>query len=246
MASKKEQARQRAARLRAEAEERARLERRRERLLRFGVSAAVLVAAVVLVLFLVRDDGPEGTGAIPTGATASGIVVGEESAPITIDYWFDFQCPFCGQFEAESGPVLEDVVADGTARVAYHPAAFLGEESDRASNAFGCAIDAGRPVEYLTELFENQPPERSGGYTDDDLVEAGAAIGLDDPEFESCVRDGTYADWGSRVREAFRDAGHEATPTVLINGEELEGNPVDLSAEEFRAAVDAAAAGSPQ
>ncbi|WP_157552985.1 DsbA family protein [Jiangella gansuensis] len=236
MASKKEQARERAARLRAEAEERARLERRRERILRFGISAVVLVAVVGLVVFLVRDDGPEGTGAVPSGATAAGVMVGDENAPVTVDYWFDFQCPFCGEFEAENGPVLEDVVADGTARVAYHPAAFLGDESDRATNAFGCAVDAGRPVGYLTELFANQPPENSGGYTEDDLVAAGEAVGLDDPEFESCVRDGTYADWGEQVLEEFRDAGHESTPTVLISGDELE-DPAGLSADEFRAAI---------
>lgn len=243
MASKREQARGRAAALRAEAEARAKAERRREQFIRFGISAVVLVAVVAIALVLVNrsDDGPEGTGAIPSGTVdgGTGVAVGEESAPVTVDYWFDFQCPFCGEFEANNGPVLEELVADGTARVVYHPAAFLGEESDRAANAFGCAIDAGRPVEYLTELFANQPPERTGGYTTDDLLAAGSAVGLDDATFQSCVRDGTYADWGRHVLDAFSAEGLESTPSVLLNGQALD-NPAALSADDFRAAVEAA------
>lgn len=242
MASKKEQARQRAAQLRAEAEAKALADRRRERFLRAAISVGVLAVIAVVAIVLVNraNEGPEGTGAIPSGAVdgGTGVAVGEANAPVTIDYWFDFQCPFCGEFERESGPVLEELTADGTARVVYHPAAFLGDESDRASNAFGCAVDAGRPVEYLTELFANQPQEGSGGYTTDDLLAAGQAVGLDDAVFESCVRDGTYADWGRHVLDAFRDEGLEATPAVLLNGELLE-NPAAMSADEFRAAVEA-------
>ncbi|WP_162605879.1 DsbA family protein [Jiangella aurantiaca] len=229
--------------MRKEAEARALAERRRERFLRAGISAGILVVVAVIAIVLVNrsSDGPEGTGAIPSGTVdgGTGVAVGEAEAPVTIDYWFDFQCPFCGEFEAENGPVLEELTAAGTARVVYHPAAFLGEESDRASNAFGCAIDAGRPVEYLTELFANQPEERTGGYTTDDLLAAGEAAGLDDAVFESCVRDGTYADWGRHVLDVFRDEGLEATPSVLLNGEPLD-NPAAMSSDEFRAAVDAA------
>ncbi|RIQ32469.1 DsbA family protein [Jiangella rhizosphaerae] len=243
MASKREQARIRAEALRKEAEARALAERRRERFLRAGISVGILVVVAVIAIVLVNraTDDPQGTGAIPSGTVegGTGVAVGEADAPVTIDYWFDFQCPFCGQFEAENGPVLEELVADGTAQVVYHPAAFLGEESDRASNAFGCAIDAGRPVEYLTELFANQPEERSGGYTTDDLLAAGEAAGLDDAVFESCVREGTYADWGRHVLDAFRDEGLEATPAVLLNGEPLD-DPAAMSADEFRSAVDAA------
>ncbi|PZF84364.1 DsbA family protein [Jiangella anatolica] len=247
MASKREQARARAEALRKEAEARALAERRRERFLRTGIAVGVLVVVAVIAIVLVNrsSDGPEGTGAIPSGTVegGTGVAVGPADAPVTIDYWFDFQCPFCGEFEAENGAVLDELVADGTAQVVYHPAAFLGDESHRASNAFGCAIDAGRPVEYLTELFANQPEERTGGYTTDDLLAAGEAVGLDDAVFESCVRDGTYSDWGQHVLEAFRNEGLEATPAVLLNGEPLD-NPAAMSADEFRSAVEAAVTAS--
>ncbi|PSL04178.1 protein-disulfide isomerase [Haloactinopolyspora alba] len=245
MTSKKAQARQRAE---AEREQEARQERRRERMLRVGVSAGVLLVVVIVAVVVLGRGGssePEGTGAIPEGATSSGdgVAVGDVSAPVTIDYWFDFQCPYCGEFEAENGPVLRELVADGTARVVYHPAAFLGEESYRASSAFACAVEAGRPVEYKTELFAHQPEEGSGGYTREELLTRAEAVGIADASFEACLTEGTYADWGATVLDAMRDQEIEATPAVLIDGEALD-DPAGMSADEFRAAVDEAVTAS--
>lgn len=248
MTSKKDQARRRAEELRAQREEEALRARRRERMLRFGVSAAVLLIIVVVGVVLLDRGGssvPEGTGAVPEGATpdGDGVAVGAESAPVTIDYWFDFQCPFCGEFEAENGAVLDELVDDEAARVVYHPTAFLGDESHRASNAFGCAVDAGSPVEYLRELFAHQPDEGSGGYTEDDLIAHAEAVGIRDARFESCISEGTYADWGANVADAMRDHDISATPAVLIDGEALD-EPAAMSADEFRDAVDEAVTAS--
>ncbi|WP_298327680.1 thioredoxin domain-containing protein [Haloactinopolyspora sp.] len=242
MSAKKASARQRAE---AERLEQARRARQRERMLRFGISGVVLLVVVVVAIVLLRPDRPEGTGAVPEAATAdgTGVAVGDASAPVTIDYWLDFQCPACGEFEAENGGVLTEIAADGTAQVIYHPAAFLGEESERAANAFGCAADAGRPAEYKAELFAHQPEEGAGGYTVDELVAHGEAAGITSAQFESCVREGTYSDWGATVLDAMREHDIESTPTVMLNGEPLE-DPAGMSAEEFRAAVDNAVTSS--
>lgn len=246
MSNRKAEARARAKAMREEA---ARKERRNERILRVGIVAGVvvLIAAVALIVqFSGDDDGSDttatGTGQVPAGAVESGdgVLVGDPDAPVDVEVWFDFQCPYCGQFEEESGPVLEEYIDNGTTQVLYHPAAFLGEESERATNAYGCAVDEGKPAEYMRELFANQPQEKTGGYTNDDLIESGAAIGLTSPEFTSCVEDGTYADWGSGiVLDSMRAAGVESTPTVLVNGEQLE-SPSSMSGDEFRAVIEAA------
>lgn len=242
MSNRKAEARQKAKAMR---EEMARKERRRERILRLGIVAGVvvLIAAVALIVQATRDDESDSaSGDVPAGAVESGdgVLVGESSAPVDVEVWFDFQCPFCGEFERTSGPVLEEFIADGTVQVLYHPAAFIGEESERASNAFGCAVDADRPAEYMRELFANQPQENTGGYTEEELLARGEAVGLTGAEFTSCVEDGTYADWGSgTVLDAMRAAGVSSTPTVIVNGEQLD-SPANLSAEEFRAVVEAA------
>jgi protein-disulfide isomerase len=242
MSNRKAEARAKAKALR---EEEARRARKRERMIRVGVAVGVLALIVVIALLfqLGGDDGDSADGAVPSGANEAGdgVLVGDAGAPVEVDVWFDFQCPFCRQFETANGPVLAELIDDGTVKADYHPAAFLGEESERATNAFGCAIDAGRPREFMAELFENQPEERTGGYTEDDLIEHGAAVGLDGAEFEACVNDGPYAEWGAgQVLDAMRDEGIESTPTVLIDGEVLP-DAAQVTPDEFRAAVDAAA-----
>jgi protein-disulfide isomerase len=220
----------------------ARRKRRREQLVRFGVLAVVAVAilAVAIAVFVNRP-AQDATAQLPEGISepAGGVVIGDESAPVTIDLWIDFQCPFCRTFEQDAGPTLEQLAADGAAVLVYHPLSFLGEESERAANAFGCAADRGMAGEYLTILFDNQPQEGTGGFMTDDLLALGAEAGVTGSEFESCVEDRTYADWVANVAASQSEAEIVATPTVFVDGEILQAD--QLTPEGLQAAVAAAA-----
>jgi protein-disulfide isomerase len=222
----------------------ARRKRRREQLVRFGVLAVVAVAilAVGIAVFANRPD--EDTSArLPAGVSgpAGGVAIGDDSAPVTVDLWIDFQCPFCRAFEQDAGSTLEQLVESGDAVLVYHPLSFLGEESQRAANAFGCAADQGLAGEYQSVLFENQPQEGTGGFTTEDLIALGAEAGITDSEFERCVEAGTHADWVANVAASQTEAGIVATPTIFVDGEML---PADqLTPEGLQAAVAAAAEG---
>ncbi|MGH8825779.1 MAG: DsbA family protein [Jiangellaceae bacterium] len=231
------------ARARELREAEARRQRRREQLVRFGVVAGVVVVVIaVAVAVLVSRRSADDSAAVPTGVEApdGGVVVGDVSAPVTVDLWIDFQCPFCRDFELESGPTLGELAADGSVRLVYHPLSFLGEESERAANAFGCSVDAGGPAEYQRVLFENQPPEQTGGFTVDDLVALGEQAGITGDEFETCVADGTYDGWVANVAASQQEAGVTATPTVLVDGQTLDAG--QLTPDGVRAAVEQAAA----
>jgi protein-disulfide isomerase len=220
----------------------ARRQRRREQLFRFGLLGVVaLVVLVVGILIFANRPGEVASARLPAGVTepGGGVVIGDESAPVTIDLWIDFQCPFCRAFEQESGSTLQQLSADGEAVLVYHPLSFLGEESQRAANALGCAADQGRAGEYLTVLFENQPEEGTGGFTSDDLVALGTAAGITDPEFKGCVEDGTYAEWVANVAASQSEAEIVATPTVFVDGEMVEDD--QLTPAGLQAAVAAAA-----
>lgn len=241
MSSDRSEARATARELR-EAE--ARRERRREQLIRISVLAAVAVAILVVGVLVFANRSQEDSSApLPAGVTepAGGIVIGEESAPVTIDLWIDFQCPFCRDFEAAHGPTLQQLAAAGDAALVYHPLSFLGEESERAANAFGCAADAGSAADYLTVLFENQPAEGTGGFTTEDLIMLGERAGVGGSAFERCVEAGTYGAWVANVAASQRAAGVSSTPTVFLDGELLATD--QLTPADLRAAV-AAAAGS--
>jgi protein-disulfide isomerase len=62
-------------------------------------------------------------------------------------------------------------------------------------------------------------------------VALGAQAGAG-PGFATCVRDGRYADWTRSVTDAASKAGVTATPTILVNGQEI-----GRTAEALRAAV---------
>lgn len=207
-------------------------------------AAAVLVAAVIIgvALYTTRDKAPD-QFAVPPGATATGVVVGKPEAKVTVDLYVDYLCPACRQFETQAADTLDKLVADGTAKIAYHPIAILDRASTtkystRASAASGCASEAGVYDTFTKALFANQPPEGGPGLTNAKLVELGKAAGATDPAFAKCVDDQTYASWSTALTETASKKGVTGTPTVLVNGQEI----ADLTVDSLKTAVSEAAA----
>jgi protein-disulfide isomerase len=214
---------------------------RSRRNVRSGPSALTIVAVVVLVLFAGAVgygvySARSADGALPAGATAAGVTVGDPDAPATIDLYLDFQCPACAQYEAQTGATIDELVASGQAKVVYHPVAYLNrfsstQYSSRSSAAAGCAADAGVFPRFAQLLYANQPPEGGAGLPDEQLVALGTQAGAG-TDFGTCVQEDRYADWARSVTDAASQAGVTATPTVLVNGQE-----VDRTADALRAAV---------
>jgi protein-disulfide isomerase len=161
--------------------------------------------------------------AVPSGHTADGgVLVGSENARRRLVVFEDPQCPYCRQFEEVSGDLLRREVAAGAVSVEYRMRCFLGIESVRAGNALALAAEVGRFDQLRRELFAAQPPEGSGGFSVQDLIEAGRRAGLDSPEYENGVRQGKYEQWVVESDRAFVDQDLEGTPAAL-----LDGRPVD-------------------
>jgi protein-disulfide isomerase len=104
----------------------------------------------------------------------------------------------------------------------YHPLGFLDRlsttrYSTRAAAASACASDGGRFPEYLYALYDNQPPEGSTGLSDEELVQLGLQVGLDD-DFGKCVMAGAYIEWAEYVTARAIARGVGGTPTVLVDG----------------------------
>lgn len=218
---------QRTARERMRAErERERAGERRMRWVKVAGSAvAVLAIAAGVGLFAANQDG----GA-DDGGSADPVAVGKRSAPATLAIYEDFRCPACAQFERTFRDTIQELTEEGTLRTDYHLVTIIdtnmrGEGSARAANAAACARDEGRFSDYHDVLFDNQPPETEDAFADTDhLIElAGEVEGLDNPDFRSCVEGGDHDRWVDRSNAAFLDSGFQATPTVLLNGEDVYG-----------------------
>jgi len=162
---------------------------------------------------------------VPSGHTPDGgVLVGTDGARRRLVVFEDPQCPYCRQFEEVSGDLLRREVAAGAVGVEYRMRCFLGPESVRADNALALAAETGRFDQLRRELFATQPPEHSGGFTAEGLLELGRRAGLDDPGYVTGVREGRYAAWVVAVDRVFQEQDPHGTPAALLDGE-----PVDSS-----------------
>jgi predicted DsbA family dithiol-disulfide isomerase len=166
---------------------------------------------------------PAATPFAPSGHTPDGgVLVGSDGARRRLILFEDPQCPYCRQFEEASGDLLRRETAAGAVAVEYRMRCFLGPESVRADNALALAAEAGHFDQLRRELFAAQPPEHSGGFTVEDLLDLGSRAGLDDPRFAGGVREGRYEAWVIEVDQRFQDQDPQGTPAAL-----LDGQPVD-------------------
>lgn len=75
------------------------------------------------------------------------------------------------------------------------------------------------------EMFANQPPEHSGGFTTEDLLDLGNRVGLTGADYAAGVQQGRYETWVREVDEVFEEQDPQGTPFAL-----LDGRPIDSEA----------------
>ena len=245
MSSKKAEARER---VKAMREEQQRQEKRRERMMKYGVAVAIVAAvAIIAVAVAASRGGSDGPVNVPDAAgtgnglqiegDGQGILAGEAGAPVTIDYWMDFLCPHCAEFETANSGAIQELVDSGQANIVYHPLDFTGGVySRRANNAFACAAQEGMGSEFKNAAFAAQGTQ----WSTSSLVDLGEQVGIGG-DYEGCVRDDEFEDWAAAVPESARSNQIEGTPTVFVNGELLDAS--QWTPEGLNAAVETVAAG---
>ncbi|WP_017573552.1 DsbA family protein [Nocardiopsis halotolerans] len=169
--------------LREQREKEKRSAQRRKTLLVVGAAVVVVLLVVGIGYAILTADRRSGEyeGALaPTTLQQDGSVVmareGVE-APV-VEVYVDYQCPACRQFELLNSGVLKENAAQGEAIVHYRPVSIFAQQpvpvssnSLRAGAAARAAADHDRFVQYTDILFQNQPTERTVGFTVDELKE---------------------------------------------------------------------------
>ena len=245
----------------AGAPDRAASVRRQNRAAALGLVALVVVLAVGAGIAIGRGIGPAATPTLAPVATpapsaaggaspaASGLAalpadgprLGDAGAPVTVDYWADYQCPYCARFAADILPRLGDLIADGTISVVHRDYAFIGPELIDAAIAVRCAGRQGRYWPMHDAVYAAQQGENQGAFTRERLRQVAASVGLDAAAFAACLDDhAPFVDVLDDTAAAVR-AGVESTPTIDVNGTRFLGVP-ELPA--LLAAIDAAKAGA--
>ena len=206
------------------------------------VIAVVVGVLLIMLVPTLLSKQTDSSASIPASVSADrdyGIVFNDELTGVpVIDIYEDFQCPVCAQFEQLNGDYIESLIADKKATVVYHTLSFLGAESVGAANAAACAADEGKFLDYHRLLYMNQKAENSGAWTNSVFVNVGQTAGITSQKFISCVNNGDYLGWVTNVAAAGAKANVNATPTVFINGKEIDRNGEYFDAAKFKAAVE--------
>lgn len=244
-----QRAAERAAAIRAEHE---RKERRTRALMVSAAVVGVLVLVVAIVVGVQASRDTTGKAATPpNGAVDSyALPMGEAGAPVTVTVYEDPMCPYCGQFEAVSENRLKEYAATGDVQVRYHLVSFLDDASStnystRAANAVAVVLDTAGPevaVKFHDALYANQPPENSAGLSDQQLIDLAVKAGADEQAITGPIQDLKFEQWVVNSTNEWSKRGFTGTPTVTVNGEQIEFKSAEDLLARTEKAVDQALA----
>ena len=197
------------------------------------IAAAAVVVALVVggILWQMNKDYPPVDDKVL--AENASFIVGERTAPETIDVFEDFNCPHCKAFEEKSGAAIQAKVVAGQVRVRYHMLNFLDKESgsgdfsSRGAGAVLCvARNDNRDVFWKlhSQLFAKAGDDPSNA----DIAKLAAAAGAS-PASQTCIADGALVDEARGMADASSGQlenstkGDIVTPTVLSAGTVVDG-----------------------
>jgi protein-disulfide isomerase len=202
------------------------LARKRHPAQRGGTSHWIFIsiaAAVLLLVLLVILSLAFGTPTASAPFVSEGRVWGKASAPVNIEIFSDFQCPYCARADAMLHQIAPAYFDTGKAKVSYHYFAFIGNESQWAANAAECASEQGKFWQFANTLFSHQAGENAGAFTRINLKQFGSSLGLEPTAFGACVDGDKYAQTVQQDTRSGQQRGVRSTPTFFVNGRMTEG-----------------------
>lgn len=243
MASRKEQKEQaRAERLAAEQAQNERARRNRQMLMLGGVLAVVVVIVGVAIAVSSGGGSTTPTGikigsaqkqttaavdAMLAGIPQSGTTLGKSSAPVTVTYYGDLECPVCADFTLSGGfpQLVSQDVKQGKAKVTYRSfcTATCNDHSQSLFNTQQVAAYAAGVQNLFwnyAELFYRQQGSETSDYVNESYLDTLAAqtTGLNvtkwhtdrgDPALLAQVQADAAAGNADRV---------QGTPTLIVKG----------------------------
>jgi protein-disulfide isomerase len=219
--------------------------RRRDVLVRIGLTAIVMLFAVVLVGYIVISHNKKTSSGAERAVrvTSSKLVTQDGKPKADVAFYEDFLCPACGNFERAFGPTVSKLIDSGAIAADYYMLGFLSRPqndhySSRAGNAAYCvadeSIDAFRRFHTALYTKEIQPSETGTTFPDNaKLIELAREAGVVG-KVPDCIKAGKYT---SMVDGLASSAGIHATPTVRINGQDYQWSTPDALVAKIKEIV---------
>lgn len=209
---------------------------RRKRLTQLGIVVTVVVVAIVVILIASGGGGKSKTivtgsqeskktisavNAVVGGIPQSGNVLGSPTAPVTLQYFGDLECPICKDFTLGALPtIVQKWVRAGKLRIEYRSLETATREPEVFKTQQIAALAAGKQNKmwYFVELFYHEQGEESSGYVTEKYLQnlAQQVPGLDLAKWTSDRNDQTLSNQVTTDAQAANNAGFNGTPSFLI------------------------------
>jgi protein-disulfide isomerase len=191
------------------------------------VLGALLIAGVLIWPSLNRKEVK--TNPRPLANYTS---MGDPNAPVKVEEFSDYQCPYCKMFGAEQEPILvKDYIGTGKVYFTYTAFSFLGPESVKAAEAAYCAADQGKFWEYHDLLFENQAGENKGTFSRGLFITLANDLKLDSTAFQTCIDSGKNAQKVQDNISYGKSKGVTGTPFFLVNDKLVDSSQLTAEIE---------------
>ena len=153
---------------------------------------------------------------------------GDPAAPVVMEEFSDFQCPYCGRFFEQTLPSLEEnQIANGEVVLVFYdfPLTRIHPQAPLAAEAAHCAGEAGADTywEMHDTLFEKINEWAGKGNANAIFVGYAETLGLDTNAFAECLTNDRYEE---RVQTGLQKGGARgvnSTPSFFINDQPLIG-----------------------
>lgn len=229
----------------------------------FSVPAAILLGAIIIagaIVWVLHPSSPatnpltgpvQQNQRVPAPAvdiknvkTAGDPFIGQANAPVTIAYWFDYQCPFCKQDEEDVIPqIIKNYVALGTVKIVFKDFEFLGPDSMTASLAARAVWDVAPDQFYAWHkaMYDAQGGEDSGWASKDAILTiTKGVLGQADTTKVSALMVSKLSTYTAEINADKTEGdslGVSGTPAMII-GKQLVVGAQPYSA--FKSAIDTA------
>ncbi len=168
-------------------------------------------------------------GALAQGPTRLGeagplgdLVLGEETAPVTVIEYMSMTCPHCQNFHLTTFDAFKEKYID-TGKVRFIMREFPLDPRAAAASVLARCAPNDRSFEMIALLFETQP---QWAYSDDPvtvLLNLAKQTGFTEESFNACLTNQAILDGVNWNRDRGVELGVNATPTFFINGRKESG-----------------------
>jgi len=208
---------------------------RRTRLSLLGIVVAVVVAGIVVVLIAssgsgerhIKPGSAEATAAssevttLLAGIPQNGNVLGRPTAPVTLQYFGDLECPVCRAFTIGALPsVIGKWVRGGELKVEYRSLETATREPEVFRSQQVAALAAGRQNKMwnFVETFYHEQGEEDTGYVTENFIQgiAKQVPGLNLTAWTSERDEPALSSLVASDEQAANSNGLDGTPAFLL------------------------------